>query len=441
MTPSPSPLVRLYRACEPSQSLEADDRRYVNCDEARGENLVQFLDRRLRRADPSRPEIRLFCGHRGVGKTSELLRLRQLLEHPPGAAHLPFKVVYYDVELSLDVNDLDFPDLLVLTAAELERQLRQAAIPGFSARSELLSRVREGLKRLLGSEVALKEAEIETFFGSLTVELRNRPTARQLLRAAIEQQSTNLLGAVNDLLTTANVSLRNANYEGLVLIIDGLDKVVLHALAGGESNTHKRLFIDRGEQLAGLNSHTIYTVPISLIYSKYFTQLEETLGMHNVPMPMIRLRGADKSDPTPATLGMKKMLEILEARCRYAQVEIKDVFDHAHTAHYLCLMTGGHPRHLMMFLQAALAEIDLFPITRLAAQEAVRKYANSLLRQVPDEFWPKLRQFAVPRDDIPKDEMHREMLFLLHIFEYENGQPWYEVNPVLRTLAKFNGKA
>lgn len=29
------------------------------------------------------------------------------------------------------------------------------------------------------------------------------------------------------------------------------------------------------------------------------------------------------------------------------------------------------------------------------------------------------------------------MLFLLHIFEYMNGEPWYEVNPVVRTLHKF----
>lgn len=29
------------------------------------------------------------------------------------------------------------------------------------------------------------------------------------------------------------------------------------------------------------------------------------------------------------------------------------------------------------------------------------------------------------------------MLFYLHVFEYMNGEPWYEVIPVLRTLPKF----
>ena len=32
------------------------------------------------------------------------------------------------------------------------------------------------------------------------------------------------------------------------------------------------------------------------------------------------------------------------------------------------------------------------------------------------------------------------MLFLLHIFEYSDGRPWYEVNPVLRTLERFSGR-
>ena len=32
------------------------------------------------------------------------------------------------------------------------------------------------------------------------------------------------------------------------------------------------------------------------------------------------------------------------------------------------------------------------------------------------------------------------MFFLLHIFEYSDGRPWYEVNPVLRTLERFSGR-
>jgi len=139
---------------------------------------------------------------------------------------------------------------------------------------------------------------------------------------------------------------------------------------------------------------------------------------------MIRLHEHDAPKVMQEAPGMVKMWEIIEARCRYAQVDVADVFD---------------DQNLMMFLQAAMNAVDELPITRTAAEKAVRNYANSLLREVPDEYWPKLRAFGTPQNDIPKDEAHQKMLLLLHVFEYMNGFPWYEVNPVIRTLARFQG--
>jgi hypothetical protein len=439
MASQPDAITRFFRACEPNLPLEPEDPRYVNCDAVRGDSLVETHARALYRADPTRPETRLFAGHRGVGKTSELLRLKKLLEKPPKEQR-PFKVVYFDVSQSLDPNDLDFPDLLVFAASQVQQQLRQAGIPGFTATSQLLSKVWTDITGLLSLEIIPSEAEVSTPFAALTLELKNRPSARGKLRAAIEAQSTSLLQAVNDLLTMATVRLRESGSEGLVLIIDGLDKLVLRPLEGG-SNTHIRLFCDRADQLTSLKAHVIYTVPISLFYSPRCGQLEQSFGEFNVPVPMIRLRGDNRSKITPESAGMSIMWEMIEARCGYADVSLSELFDSRETGNYVCQMTGGHPRHLMMLLQSAVNAVDSLPITKAAAEKAVRNYANSLFREIPDRFWPKLRKFAEPQEDIPKDEDHQEMLFLLHVFEYMNGQPWYEVNPVIRTLPKFRAAA
>lgn len=441
MTKSIDAITRLFRACEPNEALQPGDVRYVNCDDVRGDNLVQTYARSLRRADPAKPEVKLFAGHRGVGKTCELNRVKALLEEPQSASnpHRPFRVIYMDATEKLDLNDLDLPDLLTFIAAEVLDQLRTANLPGFDPVSAYLTRIWDEIKGALGSEVALKEAEVETGFGSLTLELKNRPNSRQTLRRAIEMHSTGLLGAVNDMLVTANVKCRQNGCEGLVLIVDGLERLVFRTLEGG-SNTHDRLFIDRSEQLASLKTHTIYTVPISLFYSPRCAELEQTFGEHNVPVPMVRLHECEVGTVAPDTPGMKKMWEMIEARCRCAKVDVAEVFDAPETGRYLCEMTGGHPRHLMMFLQAAMNAVESLPITRPAADKAVRNYANSLLREVPDEYWPKLHVFGTPQTDIPKDEAHQKMLLLLHVFEYMNGSPWYEVNPVIRTLARFKRK-
>jgi hypothetical protein len=438
MTKSIDAITRLFRACEPNEALQPDDTRYVNCDDVRGDNLVQTYVRSLRRADPAKPEVKLFAGHRGVGKTCELNRIKAALERPQSAEnpHRPFRVIYMDATEKLDLNDLDLPDLLTFIASEVLAQLRTANLPGFDPVSTYLTRVWDEIKDALKSEVALKEANVETGFGSLALELKNRPNSRQALRRAIEMHSTGLLHAVNDMLVTANVKCRKNGCEGLVLIVDGLERLVFRTLEGG-SNTHDRLFIERSEQLASLRTHTIYTVPISLFYSPRCAELEQTFGEHNVPVPMIRLHESEEKTVSAKSPGMRKMWEMIEARCRYAKVDIPDVFDDAGTGMYLCEMTGGHPRHLMMFLQAAMNAVESLPITRAAADKGVRNYANSLLREVPDEYWPKLLAFAKPQNDMPKDEAHQKMLLLLHVFEYMNGSPWYEVNPVIRTLARF----
>jgi len=56
------------------------------------------------------------------------------------------------------------------------------------------------------------------------------------------------------------------------------------------------LFIDRSEQLSDLSVHAIYTVPISLIYSPGFSQLEQAVGEHTAPVSMIRLRATRDED-------------------------------------------------------------------------------------------------------------------------------------------------
>ncbi|MDY3552010.1 hypothetical protein R5W24_001090 [Gemmata sp. JC717] len=419
---------RLYRVCDPSEPIGPDDPRHVNFDEVRGNNVVAELADSIQLAGDKIAKPYLFPGHRGVGKTSELLRLKKLLEK--GSFH----VVMFDVQDALDVNDLDFPDLMVCIAAEIQGQLKAASISGFSATTTLLRRWWDELLGFLGSEVTIKkDIELDAGFGKLALELKNRPNARAMLREKIESRASDLLAAVNDLLGTASLALQRAGRAGLVVLIDGLDKLVFRHLPNG-TNTHDRLFHDRCEQMAELKAHIVYTVPISMIYSPRCSQIEQTFAAFHRTVAMIRVRGENKAPVTPQTLGMQKLWEMVQCRCKNAEVDIGAAFDAEGTCHYLCEMSGGHPRHLLMFLQSALAKVRALPITRTAAEQAVRDYRNALQREVPTDFFPELEKFRQPQFDIPKDEKHQQMMFYLHVFEYMNDRQWYEVNPVLREL-------
>lgn len=431
-------ITRFFRACNPTESIKPDDPRWVDFDDVRGDdNVSRVYERSLRRADPDIPVFKLFAGHRGVGKTSELYRLKNNLSQEEKGKK-PFFVVYLDVSGAdgLDVNDLDFPDLLVFIAGKLQQELKPLG-EEFSSINQYLGKVWEDIKSFLGSDLSIEKSSVDVPFGKLSVELRNRPSSRQKLRSAIEQSNSNLLKGVNDLLDTAQTAARNNGKEGVILLVDGLDKVAFRSLEHG-NNTHDRLFIDRSEQMSSLNVHTVYTVPISLVYSPRFSQMEQTFGECHTPVSMIKLRDNFNGSINNNSRGVAALKEMIEKRCVSANISFDEVFDLDSTAEFLIEKSGGHPRHLLMFLQSACNEIDELPITRNSAEKAIRKYSNSLLREISDESWGAFKDFRLPIRNIAKDELHQEMLLLLYVFEYMNGQPWYEINPVIKDLDRFS---
>jgi len=425
-------ITRLYRTCRPDEALPAQDPRYVDCDEARGSRVAPLMARAIRLADPCKPEYKLLTGHRGVGKSTELRRVGSLLENPqPGETRL--KAIFFDVTDDLDVADMEMADLLVETAAQVQKQLRAMQLPGFSAVTTYLQKVWDDFRQLCGNEVSLSEVEGEVLPGILkvTAELKaGAPSSRQVLRTAIEKQSVSLRRALNDLLNAARAALRQNAWEGLVVLVDGLDKVPFER--------QERIFSDRCDQLVGLGAHVVYTVPISLAYNPRFSETAQTFGETCLPVPMIHLE-KDK----PRGKGWRTLEQMIAKRCEVAHVDAAKLFDSPETRRHLCALTGGHPRHLCMFLQASLNRVDHLPIRKAHVEDAVRNYTDSLAREIQSECWPWLRKFANgPLPTLPADmpdALRRSMLYWLYIFEYRNGEPFYDVNPVIRRLSKFKG--
>jgi hypothetical protein len=443
-------LSRLFQQCRPDEPLTSPKNPcYENCDDARGSCVALEMARAIKLSDPVKPDFRLFTGHRGVGKSTELHRLKSELENP--ADGLPFFVLYTDVTERLDQNDIEVNDLLVLLAAEVQAKMKEAGVPGFATVPTKLKAWWEDLTGVLSSQVMLKALKADVGLANLTLEIRNQVGARANLREQIELRATRLIDAINDLLETAIAGLRGGDQAGLVLIVDGLDKIAFRELQGG-SNTHRRFFVNGADKLASLKTHVVYTVPINLAYSPDFTEVRQTFGWTCVPVPMIRLH----ESPAPAThkmpvipgweesavvaptaSGLLAMKQLLEKRVQVAGLEMDAVFDDQKTVELLCKLTGGHPRHLLMFVRAAIGKVNALPLTRAALQSAVKDYAQSLGREIPGKFWPWLRHFQKPATGFPPglpDEVRQGILLWLYVFEYTNHQQFYCLNPVIELL-------
>ncbi len=69
-------LAKLYNAFKPFEPLPAGDPKYVDCQDVRKDaDIEQELGNRMRLADTN--TCQLYSGHRGAGKSTELLRLKK----------------------------------------------------------------------------------------------------------------------------------------------------------------------------------------------------------------------------------------------------------------------------------------------------------------------------------------------------------------------------
>ncbi|MEA3467210.1 MAG: hypothetical protein U9R57_03175 [Thermodesulfobacteriota bacterium] len=86
-------------------------------------HIAKTITRNIRRSDEFSHVKVLFTGHRGSGKTTELFRLQKELEANS------FFTIYMDVETLLDLGSLNYLDVLVAIAQEIQGTLHKKEMP------------------------------------------------------------------------------------------------------------------------------------------------------------------------------------------------------------------------------------------------------------------------------------------------------------------------
>ncbi|MDG4551825.1 MAG: hypothetical protein P9F19_03050 [Candidatus Contendobacter sp.] len=424
-------IARVYRQCDPARPLEPGDPRYVPCENTRGEgDLIAQLTNAIRWSET--PLHLLFSGHRGGGKSTELLRLQKNLAEPP-AGEDQFFVVYFEADQEdIDVNDVDFPDLLLAIIRQVGKALRERA--NVELRPTWLSRFVGDLKRFLGSEVEFEKLELDAQIAKFTATIKSSPDARLKIREVLEPNVSSLIQAANDLLDEAVIRLKDKGYRNLALIVDNLDRIVLRDLEGGIT-THERLFLNRGSQLHALRCHVVYTLPISMVYSPKATALMNIFGRDPAVLPMVKVANQDDSDNPD---GMDALRKIVLKRLNAANItQWINAFDSLDTWDYLCRMSGGHLRNLLILIRSACTVAGALPLTRRVIEQAVMGISNDFERALnhPD-FFKTLRDIDRTKE-LPGSKDDQMLLYNLSVLEYLNGEVWYVVNPAVKALDKF----
>ena len=430
----PLDLARFYQAANPSRPLkiaQREDRRYyIDFSSVRGGDTVSEIGRTIVRLSPTEPTTQLFTGHIGCGKSTELFRLKGGLEQQN------YHVVYFESDRDLEMADVDISDILLMIAHQVTEGLESA---GIRLKPTYLEKMFRGLMGSLRSPVEVSDVSFSVGIASITAKAKESPEMRSQLRQYLEPRTKSIIDAINEeILDVADKQLQAQGKRGLVVIADNLDRIDPIRRADGRSQSDY-LFVDRGEQLKRLNCHTIYTIPLALIFSDELPRLSNRFGTAPKLLSMVPVNTRTGEPFARGRQLLQKMVMVrafpnLPESERWQQID--QVFDSANTLNRLVTISGGHMRNLMRLLYGCLQKGDP-PITLAVLESVIRDERDALMSLIDAQEWALLFE-AISQRDEQGNEAYNPLLRSLFLYEYRDAEGrWFGLNPVLAETKRY----
>lgn len=434
-------LGKFYQACNPSKTLVVgnpeEQKYYIDFATVRGSDIIRELQRTITLLSGNNPTCQLFTGHIGCGKSTELFRLKDNLEKQG------YQVVYFESSQDLDMGDVDISDILLAIARQVSENLEASKIqlrPGYF--QKLFGEITDILQTSIDISA---EAELSVGIAKITAKTKDSPKLRSQLRQYLEPRTSTILESINqELLGKANEELKRRGKQGLVVIVDNLDRVDNSPKSWGRTQP-EYLFVDRGEQLKKLNCHVVYTIPLTLMFSNDYGRLSSRFGVKPKVLPMVPVQYRSlkpTKELTDYEPGMALLRQMVLARAfpevsEKERVElIPELFDSPETLERLCRISGGHMRRLLMLLYSCLQQEDP-PFSRECLEDVIREYRDDLLRAITLDEWDLLFQ-VVQRQRVTGEDECQTLLRSMFVFEYRDKEGnWFGINPVLAETSKY----
>jgi len=410
---------KIYQAFDPSP-LEADETDlYVDLDAVRGsDEPVNKLAQTIKLSESTTTQ--LFAGHIGSGKSTELRLLQKKLQDDG------YFVVFCQILEDIDERDADFPDVLLSMMRQMVSQIKERGKiqlkPGYFRQRF------EELNDLLTSKVDLPDL-INGLF-NLSSAIKSSPDTRKKIREIFEPKTNDWLSAANDIISEAVLELGKKDHNGLVIIVDELDKVSVEKFAEQQSSVAERLFLNRHAQLTGFQCHIVYTLPLPLVYSCRERDIASLYKLDAPPVvPMTKVVGRDGKKYEK---GFDKFVSIIQKRLDKAKVTTS-LFESNKIRDKIIRYSAGQPRQLMILIRESIIAGSI-PIKEKYIENIARKIRHSYERQLREEHWSVIKQ--VKQDNrldrnADNDSLCMELLANRAILYYRNKEQWYGLNPLL----------
>lgn len=418
-------IVEAIGRCNPEEPLGPGDPRWHDFDTVRGTALHSRILRRLRGAEAEKQYSHVaLAGHRGCGKSTEIARFRS--EASAGG----YLTLYALVNKEADPNEVGFGDLFLLMLRLLEQAFRTdkklKPLPAKTVKAVSdwfrdVTHIEEiEIERAISysGEVGLG---IDTLLGKLLSGLsalrKSTGKQRDEIRQAVEKYPDQLRQNLNLLLDDANKIAAGPYPRGLLFILDNLDRYTPEMIDAA--------VLRNADLFNGVTAHSIFVLPISLLYNPPGEAVEDRFKAETLPMiPVFR----HDNPQTPNDSALNTLTEAIYKRMP------RSLFADESLARELSRLSGGCPRDLMHLLNEALLE-SRDVVDGRAVKRAASIVRGEMSRKLTLAHYARLA--AVHLDGrIDPDETGRGLLFRRAALEYD-GDRWVGVHPLLWETPEF----
>lgn len=395
---------------------------YVDLDEIRDRTYLNdlFFDLGYNPAKKSFNAISdyikiIFSGHRGCGKSAELRRINNELNHPDR-----YLTVFIDLEKEVEVGSFQYADFFSLLIHKLIERLEEKKIKAGSdrlrrlARQLLPTKIEEASADKKKSETGLgigAEAGFNLFgFLGLKTSFKEAFSGEneisKTIRKEIKQNTLSLVYNLNAELVETKLAIEQAGQgKDILFIIDGSEKA--------KSEVYEELFIANGNIISQLNINLLTAVPISA-----FFQIEKApyKFLNRYTVPMIRLDESRRA--------AELMIGIIAKRIDLSLFIEKDAL------HTCVTYSGGCIRQLFQIVHTSLKKSLGDKIQQHHVQIAIKQLGMYLWEYLDNEHLKVLKEGEYR----PAEKKVDELLYILILLKY-NGTT--KINPLLETYPDF----
>jgi len=366
-----------------------------------------------------RPPKFFFSGHRGCGKSTELMHLLSSDE-----IHKKFWHINFSIREEADIIDIDYRDVLIALGGRLFREYQKT---GGRLPNQLLNEINSwkgkveketstilgGLSGLGGrlSDIEM-DASISAFFANAGLKMKLEPATRVELRQILERDITGLITIINHISATIYKQEKRIP----LILIDDMDKPDL--------DKARAIFHDRREIMMQPNCAIVYTVSSALFYSKEFDAIrDQALFLPNIYLhPPLQPEQHHNE-------GYKTLEQSVNLRMQEDLIE-------ASALEEAISYSGGVFRELARIIRTGIGRArrrTAKKVEKADIEWAATEIRNEY-RRILDKEDIKLLKKVNKDNQLEYTDRLRSLLQILAVLEYRDKEKWCDVHPVLRKL-------